>query len=54
MALNDFLQLYLRRFEFLLTAQRGRQVVAVIPVIRLKLNGLGQAEQGEFALVVMQ
>ena len=54
MALNDFLQLFLRRFELMFTVQRGGQVVAVIPVVWLKFNGLGQAEQGEFALLVMQ
>ena len=54
MSLNDFLQLFLRRFELLLTVQRGGQVVAVIAVIGLKFDGLGQAEQGEFALLVMQ
>ncbi|MNN49779.1 hypothetical protein D3C81_1643290 [compost metagenome] len=53
-ALDDFLQLLLRRFQFFGAVQGGGEVVAIILVVRLKLHRFGQTEQGVFALIVVQ
>ncbi|MNT63156.1 hypothetical protein D3C72_2009460 [compost metagenome] len=44
----------LRGFQLVFSIQRGGQVVAVVLVVRLKLNGFGQAEEGELALPVVK
>ena len=54
MALDDFLQLLLRRFQFFCAVKSGGEVVAVIFVVRLQLHRFGQTEQGVFALAMVQ
>ena len=51
--LNDLFELALGGFQLLLGVQGGSQVIAIILIVRLKLDRFGQAEQriGAFAMV---